>query len=343
MSIIKNFINKILTKFGYTLRKNNNFGTENTFNDNNKYIAEIKSYVDSRLDYHHKRSPTVIKNGDLIFTHLTGGQRILLDPCDLNMTLHVLESGNWEPYMVNFLRRQLNPDDVFVDVGSNIGLTSIYAKDFLYPTIGRPRKYKRIYCFEPIPETFEILKKNALANDFAYYSVLENMAVGNETKEIEFEHCIDYVAASAKKLSNTLKSDLMANYKTIKIKSTKLDDYFKKGTVINLIKIDVEGFESDVILGAKRVIQENRDIALVIEWTPSILDEQNLGSHVDEAVSFLESEKFRVFHIGSHIWVKDGVGGHAEELPVNAEVEITFERFKELKEEKFSGDLVFKR
>ena len=51
------------------------------------------------------------------------------------MTLHVLESGNWEPYMVNFLRRQLNPDDVFVDVGSNIGLTSIYAKDFLYPTI----------------------------------------------------------------------------------------------------------------------------------------------------------------------------------------------------------------
>ena len=36
--------------------------------------------MDSRLDYHHKRSPIVIKNGDLIFTHLTGGQRILLDP-----------------------------------------------------------------------------------------------------------------------------------------------------------------------------------------------------------------------------------------------------------------------
>ena len=91
-----------------------------------------------------------------------------MDPCDLNMTLHVnQEIGN---HMVNFLREQLNPDDVFVDVGSNIGITSIYAKDFLYPTIGRPRKYKRIYCFEPIPETFEILKKNALANGFAYYS-----------------------------------------------------------------------------------------------------------------------------------------------------------------------------
>ena len=76
----------------------------------------------------------------------------------------------------------------------------------------------------------------------------------------------------------------------------------------------LRNFESDVILGAKRVIQENRDIALVIEWTPSILDEQNLGSHVDEALSFLESEKFRVFHIGSHIWVKDGVGGHTRRI-----------------------------
>ena len=47
--------------------------------------------------------------------------------------------------------------------------------------------------------------------------VLENMAVGNETKEIEFEHFALTMLQPLLKNSNTLKSDLMANYKTIKL------------------------------------------------------------------------------------------------------------------------------
>ena len=52
-----------------------------------------------------------------------------------------------------------------------------------------------------------------------------------------------------------------------------LDDYFKPGETVNLIKLDVQGYELHALRGAERVLQENPDIKLLLEFWPYGLEQ----------------------------------------------------------------------
>src|SRR4030095_12734237 len=64
-----------------------------------------------------------------------------------------------------------------------------------------------------------------------------------------------------------------------------LDDYFKPGQRVDLIKIDIQGYELHALRGAKRVLRENRDIQLLLEFWPYGLEEA--GSNWKELVQML--------------------------------------------------------
>jgi hypothetical protein len=52
-----------------------------------------------------------------------------------------------------------------------------------------------------------------------------------------------------------------------------LDDYFKPGQCVDLIKLGIQGYELHALRGAKRVLQENADINLLLEFWPSGLEQ----------------------------------------------------------------------
>ncbi|HVR11538.1 MAG TPA: amino acid adenylation domain-containing protein, partial [Thermoanaerobaculia bacterium] len=72
----------------------------------------------------------------------------------------------------------LAPDSCVFDVGANIGLFSLYVAG-LCPRV-------RIYAFEPIPETFEVLRENVLL--YALDAVLFDCGLAGEEKLAEFTH-----------------------------------------------------------------------------------------------------------------------------------------------------------
>jgi len=128
-----------------------------------------------------------------------------------------------------------------LDVGANIGNHSIQFS----------KKFDKILSFEPHKRIFEILSSNV--KQFKNIECF-NFGLGKKNCQINlFEDSQNFGASSSTNNSET------KSHSKIEIK--KLDDFFSNMTQkISLIKIDVEGMEYDVLLGAKNIIEKNKPI-----------------------------------------------------------------------------------
>jgi FkbM family methyltransferase len=148
-----------------------------------------------------------------------------------------------------FLLHFLREGDQFVDVGANIGSYTILAGS---------ECGCNTMAFEPIPSTFSELKKNTELNDLSKLVECHNVGLGSENSTIKFTKSLDTVNHVA-----------LENEKdVIEIDVKKLDDLTKEDK-IRLIKIDVEGFESEVINGSNRILTSDLTKAIIIELNGS--------------------------------------------------------------------------
>ena len=76
---------------------------------------------------------------------------------DQFVSRRIREHGVWEPYETSLVLRLLQPGDVFVDVGANIGYFSVLAASL----VGDAGK---VFAFEPDPDNFQLLCANAELN-----------------------------------------------------------------------------------------------------------------------------------------------------------------------------------
>lgn len=132
---------------------------------------------------------------------------------------------------------------IVIDGGSNLGEFSIYCA-----RLGA----QKVYAFEPITSTFEILKKQIALNKLEGKIIPVNKALGdkNETLNINFSEAGDSSATicTTTKASNTQAVEVVT-----------LDDFIGEEKV-GFIKLDVEGYEENVLLGAKKTIAKHKPI-----------------------------------------------------------------------------------
>jgi FkbM family methyltransferase len=178
------------------------------------------------------------------------GFKIQIDPVfDKNIENVIYQRGVYELGTLDVLQSFLNEGDVFVDVGANIGFLSLAA-------CAKVKGNGKVYAFEPVPSTYNILKTNKSINGFDQLQ-LNQFALGNEEAEVMiFNENENRGGAS---IINNTKS------KGIKILLKRLDDLNIRET-INAIKIDVEGFEFEVLKGAEQTIKRDKP-NLIIEYS----------------------------------------------------------------------------
>jgi len=153
--------------------------------------------------------------------------------------------GIYEPGLLRLARTLLRPGDVAIDVGANIGYITLHLSQCVGPT-------GHVHSFEPLPENFERLREATRDNHCRNVSLHEK-AVGASAGRVNF-----YSFPNEYGSTHALGSlrPLRAHRVSMQREKIRLDDAIDGP--VQLIKIDVEGGEADVLIGAQRIIRENR-------------------------------------------------------------------------------------
>ncbi len=172
------------------------------------------------------------------------GKDITILPSLLNQT--------YEAYELELLEQLLLPGTTFIDVGANIGIYTSIAARLIEPT-------GIAYSFEPVPENFEILKRN-LVNNHLTNVVTEQVAIG------------DRIGRSVLYLDdNSIGTHSLLRHRPsyrqdqeVDVPITTLDAYFSSEmpTIVDLLKIDVEGYEPFVLEGATALLRRTNTILI---------------------------------------------------------------------------------
>lgn len=172
-----------------------------------------------------------------------------------------------------FTRDYLKPGDTLIDAGANIGC--ITAAGAL--AVGNSG---RVYSVEPHPRTFSHLQKTVALNHFANVDCL-NVALGSEIGTVSFTD------EWRKDDSNRISHD---NWSGIQVPCLPLTKLMNDRGIdhVSLLKVDVEGFEMQVLKGAEDML--SKIDCLYVEVLDHLL--RMFGSSASEVIAFLRSHGF---------------------------------------------------
>ena len=159
---------------------------------------------------------------------------------------------------LNNILRFVQPHDVVLDIGVNIG--------FYLLNFAKKANQGIVYGFEPNPTVFEFAKKNCNLNQFKHVK-LSNIGLGHLASSFQMTQINDNVGM--KKIVPQSSSG------SFTVQVQRLDDFVNQDNItkVDVMKIDVEGFEMNVLLGAEEVIEKHKPF-LFIE-----IDEANLNEN----------------------------------------------------------------
>lgn len=125
----------------------------------------------------------------------------------------------------------------FIDVGANKGLYSILA--------AKNSNCEKVYSFEPIPPTFDYLKRNSSLNGVLSKCDLHNFAISDVCDEIDIPFNPNHSGSASISDSNKKSGSETVRIHTINYEI--LESFFTTKTDNYIVKVDVEGFEFTVL------------------------------------------------------------------------------------------------
>jgi len=198
-----------------------------------------------------KFSIEAIQNVKPIPQLLIQERKYILFPNDNAVTSTLYSNQLYEAYLYQFLSENqisIQGKNV-IDVGANNGQITVEFAHLVGDT-------GKVYSFEPQRIIFQQLCGNVFINGLDNVHAY-NMAIGDEDGLTQIEKP-DYFQKGPVNFGN-IHVGVNENYETVKLH--KLDTLQIEN--VSLIKIDVQGFEKKVLIGAKETIKKNRPIIYI--------------------------------------------------------------------------------
>jgi FkbM family methyltransferase len=194
---------------------------------------------------------------------------------NITYNINIGEYNGWRVYFNVFsngtqvLFNIIKPDFNIIDVGANFG----------YYTLNFAKKANqgKVISFEPL-YNYQNLKSNISLNQFKNIDTYQ-VALGENSQKVNMEHPVE------RNLGMVQIGDITKDIDSF-IEMTTLDKFLKKNPLkVNLIKIDIEGYEMNFLIGAKNVLINHYPI-LFVELSDNHLRKYN--SSAKQLISYLE-------------------------------------------------------
>jgi FkbM family methyltransferase len=175
---------------------------------------------------------------------------------DKVMLPYIQSTGTWEPTEGALLRPLLRPDTRFLDVGANVGYFSAF--------VARECPHGTIDAVEPDARNVALLRMNMWQH--APHARIHPVALGNT-------RAVAALRLDAVNYGNTrIGGDSAATQLAALIPG---DELFA-GRVFDVVKIDVQGYELEVMQGLQRTLRASERVAVVVEFFPEAIKDRGL-------------------------------------------------------------------
>lgn len=195
---------------------------------------------------------------------------------------YYLGHKDWAPWFQNILKNRLFKEGkgTFVDIGANIGLTTI--------PIAKARKINCI-AFEPEAGNFSLLMRNIALNNQESVVKAHNVALFSSDQELEFELSDDNMGDHRVRLAKDDNANNLfgeSSRKVTKVQARRLDGFIDAGNLQSpiVVKLDVQGSEVKVLQGAQKFF-EHVSYFFVEYWPYGI---QRMGDDPKEFLNIIK-------------------------------------------------------
>jgi len=212
--------------------------------------------------YRNVSRPFLARMKARLVVRVHGGGRMVVDTADVTgRTIAV--TGAWEPHVTGMFARLLSPGDVCVDVGAHVGYYTLLASRLV-------GQRGHVYAIEPASTTFAELRRNLELNGVSNVTALNVAAGAADGRGILYDGPPGNAGQASMQEPVNMSDDLPARsseVEVLRVVSVVPPEHHLR---VRLVKIDVEGFEFDVLRGLEPLLDAGARLAVLMELHPGL-------------------------------------------------------------------------
>jgi FkbM family methyltransferase len=220
-----------------------------------------------------------------VLARLGNGMKIRV-ACNDYVGRMILRDKYYEPETVSLIQALLGPGKVFLDIGAHVGQYTLVASE-------RVGENGQVHSFEPDPNTFSWLAGNVRRNRLGNVRV-NQMALSDESGTKHF-----YFSMPQDIGSNSLSRPANDSGQSCDVVCTTVDEYLAANHVdkVDLIKVDIEGAECPMLVGARRLLSRPDKPVIVAEFEEN--RQRAFGNSCARLAELLTTHGYHLFRLGT--------------------------------------------
>jgi FkbM family methyltransferase len=208
------------------------------------------------------------------------------------------------------IKKEIHNKALCINVGANIGYFSLL--------LARICAQGKIFIFEPNPKNVEMLIFNFNLNQLNSVPYIYRAAVSDDVGTVNFlvhdkysdgwivkdsDINVSKISYDENGLFHWDNESIRESSRILKVPVVTLDGILGSSGIFDLILSDAEGFDCNVILGAKEIIHKSPNLKIIFEWNSKFYFDNFDNDNLEKVFRFLKKENYQTFYSLNNKWV----------------------------------------